>query len=267
MLNFAANLSWMFQELPFLDRFAAAADAGFKAVEFLFPYEHKAEVIAARLSRHGLTQALFNLPPGNFPAGERGIACLPDRQMEFRASVETALGYAQTLGVSRLHLMSGNGSGDEAKAIYKDSLAFACEAASRDGIDILIEPLNRRDAPGYLLNDFFLAENLIRALALPNLKLQFDIYHRQILHGDVVRGLEALLPITGHIQIASVPARAEPASGELDDFCILQTIERLGYQGFIGCEYKPAADTLAGLGWLAKVRNAAQPVAARSSPR
>lgn len=253
MLNFAANLSWMFQEWSFLDRFAAAADAGFKAVEFLFPYEHKAEDIAARLARHGLTQALFNLPPGDFAAGERGMACLPNRGPEFRASVEKALNYTQTLGVRRLHLMSGNGSGDRALALYKESLSFACEAAVIHGIEIVIEPLNKRDAPGYLLNDFSLAERLIRDLGLPNLKLQFDIYHRQILHGDVTRGLEDLMPLTGHIQIASVPARAEPASGELDDLRILRTIERLGYQGFIGCEYKPAKGTLAGLKWLEKI--------------
>jgi hydroxypyruvate isomerase len=253
MLNFAANLSWMFQEWSFLDRFAAAADAGFKAVEFLFPYEHRAEDIAARLARYGLTQALFNLPPGDFAAGERGMACLPDREPDFRVSVEKALNYARTLGSKRLHLMSGNGSGDRALARYRESLKFACEATATHGIEIVIEPLNKRDAPGYLLNDFSLAERVIRDLDLPNLKLQFDVYHRQILHGDVTRGLEDLMPLIGHIQIASVPARAEPTSGELDDLRIFRTIERLGYQGFIGCEYKPANGTLAGLGWLARI--------------
>ncbi len=256
MPNFAANLSWMFQEWPFLDRFAAAADAGFRAVEYLFPYDHKPYEIAKRLSASGQRLVLFNLPPGDLAGGERGLAALPDRRNDFRASVETGLQYALATGAPRLHLMAGNASGDAALATYKDALGFACDAAARHGLDILIEPLNRRDAPHYLLNDFGLAENIIAELALPNLKLQFDIYHRQIIHGDVIRGLEALSPITGHIQVASVPARQEPASGELDDLRIFETLERLNYTGFIGCEYAPAAGTLAGLGWLDRVASA-----------
>lgn len=250
MLKFAANLSWLFQEWPFLDRFAAAADAGFTAVEYLFPYEHAPGDISRRLARHGLKQVLFNLPPGDFLAGERGLAALPARRDEFRASVEIALNYARTTGTSRLHLMAGIASGETAMDSYRDAISFACEAAAREGIDILIEPLNGRDNPGYLMNDFGLAERLIRDLALPNLKLQFDIYHRQILHGDVTCGLEALLPITGHIQVASVPLRHEPTTGELDDRRIFETLARLGYQGFIGCEYRPAHGTLAGLTWM-----------------
>jgi hydroxypyruvate isomerase len=253
MLDFAANLSWLFQEWSFLDRFAAAADAGFGAVEYLFPYDHGADEIARLLSRHGLKQVLFNLPPGNFAAGERGIAALPERQGEFRASVDTALAYARALGVSRLHLMSGIASGEGALAAYRGALRFACDAAARDGIEILIEPINNRDIPGYLMNSFGMAERLIRELALPNLKLQFDIYHRQVIHGDVTRGLEALMPIIGHIQIASAPLRQEPGSGELDDRRILQTIQRLNYKGHIGCEYRPAAGTLAGLGWMQRL--------------
>ncbi|MDB5734368.1 MAG: hydroxypyruvate isomerase protein [Alphaproteobacteria bacterium] len=253
MLNFAANLSWLFQEWSFLDRFAAAADAGFGAVEYLFPYDHGPDVIAGLLSRHGLKQVLFNLPPGDFAAGERGIAALPGRRDEFRASVATALAYARTLGAPRLHLMSGIASGDGALAAYRDALGFACDAAARDGIDILIEPINNRDIPGYLMNNFDLAQQIIGELALPNLKLQFDIYHRQVIHGDVTRGLEALMPITGHIQIASAPLRQEPGSGELDDKRILQTIRGLGYKGHIGCEYRPAAGTLAGLGWMQRL--------------
>lgn len=253
MPNFAANLSWMFQEWPFLDRFAAAADAGFRAVEYLFPYDHKPDEIAARLAANRQRLVLFNLPPGNLAGGERGLAALPERRDDFRASVETGLHYAQATGAPRLHLMAGNASGDAALAAYEDSLRFACEAAARHGLDILIEPLNRRDAPHYLLNDFGLAEKIIADLKLPNLKLQFDIYHRQIIHGDVIRGLEALLPIIGHIQVASVPARQEPGSGELDDLCIFETLERLDYKGFVGCEYTPAAGTLAGLGWLTRV--------------
>jgi hydroxypyruvate isomerase len=250
MLNFAANLSWLFQEWPFLDRFAAAADAGFAAVEFLFPYDHAPGDIAQRLARHGLKQVLFNLPPGDFLAGERGLAGLPARRDEFRASVETALNYARAIGTPRLHLMAGIATGDAAMASYRDAITFACEAASRHGIDILIEPINGRDIPGYLMNDFPLAERLIGELNLPNLRLQFDIYHRQILHGDVTRALEALLPITGHIQVASVPNRNEPTTGELNDRRIFETLKRLGYGGFIGCEYRPANGTLAGLSWM-----------------
>ena len=257
MLNFAANLSWMFKEWDFLDRFAAAADAGFSSVECLFPYDHTPEEIARRLSRHDLKLVLFNAAPGDLSKGERGLASLPGRQAEFRASVETALAYARATGARRVHLMSGIAAGDSARALatYRDSIRFACE--SLDGIDVMIEPINNRDVPGYLMNDFSLAESLIAELKLPNLKLQFDIYHRQVIHGEVMRGLEALLPITGHIQISSVPDRHEPASGELDDLAILRAIERLNYAGFIGCEYSPAAGTLEGLGWMKQFRGAA----------
>ena len=256
MLTFAANLSWMFKEYPFLDRFAAAADAGFKVVEYLFPYDHRPDAIAQHLARHNLSLALFNAPPGDLSQGERGFACIPDRQAEFRASLATALDYARATNAPRLHLMAGVVAGDreQAFALYKEALNFACDAAQ--GIDIMIEPLNARDAPGYLLNDFALAQKLIAELKRPNLKLQFDVYHRQIIHGDVTRGLEALMPITGHIQISSVPHRNEPTTGELDDRRILHTIETLGYTGVIGCEYTPVAGTLEGLHWLTRLSTA-----------
>jgi hydroxypyruvate isomerase len=250
MPRFAANISWLFQEWAFPDRFAAAADAGFSAVECLFPYDHDRDAIAAALARHKLTMALINLPPGDLTRGERGLAALPERQADFRAALETALGYAGATGAGRLHVMSGIARGAAALAAYKDSLALACDTAAPHGITITIEPLNRRDVPGYLLDDYDLAARVIADVARPNLKLQFDIYHRQILHGDVVRGLEALMPITGHVQIASVPDRAEPLSGELDDRLLLNAIDRLGYDGFVGCEYRPANGTLAGLGWM-----------------
>jgi hydroxypyruvate isomerase len=255
MQKFAANLSWMFQEWPFLDRFSAAADAGFKAVEYLFPYEFPADDIAHALSRNGLQQVLFNLPPGDLAKGERGMACLVERKDEFRASVLTALDYARAAGTPRLHLMSGivGHENDSALAIFRDSIRFACEAANPHGIDILIEPINNRDIPGYLMNGFDLAARLIDELKLPNLKLLFDIYHRQIIRGDVTRGLEALMSIIGHIQISSAPLRQEPMTGELDDRHILHTIERLGYRGHIGCEYQPAAGTLEGLGWMTRL--------------
>ena len=247
-LKFAANLSWMFKEWSFPDRFAAAADAGFGAVEYLFPYDLSPDEIARLLARHGLKQVLFNMPPGNWEAGEKGTACLPDRRDEFRAGVQTALTYARASGTPRLHLMSGIGSGDAALAAYRDALAWASDAAG--DIDILLEPINRRDVPGYLMCDFDLAAGIITGLKRPNLKLQFDIYHRQIIHGDVTRGLETLMPITGHIQISAAPSRQEPMSGELDDRRVFQLIEKLGYTGHVGCEYNPAAGTLAGLGWM-----------------
>lgn len=254
MPKFAANLSWMFQEWPFLDRFAAAADAGFSAVECLFPYEAQPDEIARRLAQHNLKQAMFNLPPGDLAKGERGLACLPDRKDEFRTAVETALSYARMLGAPRLHLMSGIGAGAEALAAYRDSVRLACDRAAKDGIEILIEPINNRDVPGYLMNDFGLAEKLIADFKLPNLKLQFDVYHRQIIHGDVTRGLERLMPVIGHIQISSVPERHEPTTGELDDSRILETIDALNYSGFVGCEYRPSAGTLEGLGWRKRIR-------------
>ena len=255
MPRFAANLTMMFNEWAFLDRFAAAADAGFDAVEFLFPYAHAPEDIAARLSACRLTLALFNLPPGDWTAGERGMAALPARAADFRASVATALPYALATGIKHLHVMSGLADRRDpaARAAYRAALAYACEAVAPHGIAIVIEPINARDMPGYFLDDFNAAVETILALAVPNLKLQYDIYHRQIIHGDVMKSLEALMPVIGHIQTAAVPARHEPASGELDDARIFRHIDALGYQGFVGCEYRPAAGTLAGLEWRTKI--------------
>jgi len=250
MLNFAANLTWLFQEWPFLDRFAAAADAGFTAVEYLFPYEHPPEEIARRLAQHNLKQVLFNVGQGDFAGGDRGIATFPERRDEFRAAIATGLTYARATGTPRLHLMAGKASGEEALACFRESIKFACEAAAKDDVDILIEPINTYDIPGYLMSDFGLAERLIREMNLPNFWLQFDIYHRQVLHGNVARGLAALLPITRHMQIASAPFRREPTTGELDDRHILGLVEQLGYTGYIGCEYGPANGTLAGLSWM-----------------
>lgn len=252
MPNFAANLSMMFTEWDFLDRFAAAADQGFSAVEFLFPYAHAPDEIAARLERARLTQALFNLPPGNWDAGERGLACDPARAAEFDALLASALPYAKATGVKRLHLMSGHGDSRNpaARAAYEAAIRRACAAVEPLGIDILIEPINGRDMPGYFMNDFGLATEIIAALGLSNLKLQYDIYHRQILHGDVMKSLAALLPLIGHMQVASVPQRHEPGTGELDDARIFRHLDQLGYQGYVGCEYRPAGNTLGGLGWF-----------------
>ncbi len=252
MPHFAANLTMMFNEWDFLERFKAAADAGFDAVEFLFPYDFTPDLISKQLQQNNLKQALFNLPPGNWAAGERGIAALPDRADEFRASVATAVNYATALNAPTLHVMSGiaTRAHDRAVVAYRDAIAFACEAAAPHGITIVIEPINARDMPGYFLNDFNFAAALMIKLNLPNLKLQYDIYHRQIIHGDVMKSLEKLMPIIGHIQIAAVPLRHEPFTGELDDARIFRHLDALGYDKFVGCEYRPANGTLAGLKWM-----------------
>jgi hydroxypyruvate isomerase len=252
MPRFAANLSMMFNEWPFLDRFAAAADAGFTAVEYLFPYDHPAEAVGAALSRAGLTQALFNLPPGDWAAGERGMAAFPERAGELARAVESALPYAAATGCSTLHLMAGNADKADARAAdaYRAAVAATAERLARAGITLVLEPINSRDMPAYFLNDFGYAAALITELGLPNLKLQFDIYHRQILHGDVVMGLRQMMPIIGYVQIAGVPDRHEPDSGELDCTFVFAELDRLGYDGFVGCEYRPAGGTVDGLGWF-----------------
>lgn len=246
MPRFAANLTMMFGEWDFLDRFDAAAEAGFDAVECQFPYEADADAVAARLARNGLELVMFNVPAGDWGAGERGIACFPERFDEMRAQVCRALDYARATGTRKLHMMSGAGRDMDA---YRRAVRWAADAMACQHVELLIEPLNQRDMPGYLLSDFGQAEALIAELALPNLRLQFDIYHRQILHGDVLTALRRLLPVIGHVQVASVPGRNEPGSGELDDFRIFKALDALGYRGAVGCEYRPIGHTLEGLGW------------------
>jgi len=250
MPQFAANISLMFTEWPFLDRFSAAAEHGFQAVEFQFPYEYSAETIARRLEAAGLALALFNAPPGDLAAGDRGLAALPDRFPEFRRQIAQARLYAAATGARRVHVMAGVADATDGKAreAYKNALRHAVETLV--DVDVLIEPLNLRDNPGYFLASFDFAAEIIAELGLPRLKLQYDIYHRQILHGDVLTNLEALLPIVGHVQIASVPDRHEPGAGELDDERVLRRLDALGYQGYVGCEYRPAQGTIAGLAWL-----------------
>ncbi|MGY4309984.1 hydroxypyruvate isomerase [Bradyrhizobium sp. USDA 4369] len=253
MPRFAANLSMMFTEHPFLDRFAAAAKAGFTAVEFLFPYDHPAEEVGKRLRDNGLIQALFNLPPGNWDAGEKGFAALPERFDDLKASLETALPYAKSTGVKRLHMMAGIAERSDAKAVeaYYKSVAWAAEFFAPHGLDVVIEPINPRSVPGYFLNDFGFARDLIRELKIPNLKLQFDIYHCQIIHGDVTMRLRELMDIIGHIQIASIPSRNEPDGEELNYPFLFAELDRLGYAGFVGCEYNPRGRTEDGLAWFA----------------
>jgi 2-dehydrotetronate isomerase len=252
MPRFAANLTLMFNEVPFLDRFEAAAMAGFTAVEFLFPYAYPAGEIGKRLHENGLTQALFNLPPGNWDAGEKGFAALPERFDDLKQSLVTALPYTKATGVQRLHLMSGLADRSDPKALaaFRKSVAWAAEFCAPHGIDIVLEPLNTRNTPNYFLNDFGFARDEINELNIPNLKLQFDIYHCQILHGDVTMRLREMMPMIGHVQIASIPSRHEPDDEELNYPFLFAELDRLGYDGFVGCEYNPRGKTTDGLAWF-----------------
>ena len=251
MVKLAANLSMMFQDLPFLDRFNAAAEAGFSGVEFLFPYDHDAALIAERAQQCGLQVVLFNLPAGDWEGGERGIAALPDRVEEFRAGVAKGLDYARALGCPRLHLMAGKvPASAECRAALVANIAHAADLAAADNVEILIEPINTRvDIPGYFYGTSAEALSVIDEAGRANVRLQYDIYHMQIMEGDLARTIERLLPRIGHMQLADNPGRAEPGSGEINYPWLLSRIDALGYAGWIGCEYRPAGDTEAGLGW------------------
>ena len=261
MPQFAANLSMLYPELEFLDRFAAAAKDGFKAVEYLFPYACKSAEIAARLKAHGLQQVLFNAPPGNWDAGERGLACLSGRQAEFRAGIDQALDYAAALACPRIHVMAGllpaDGTRDALHATYLEQIGWAAQRAAQHGIDVLIEPINTRDIPRFYLNRQDQAHAVVAAIGAPNLKVQMDLYHCQIVEGDVAMKLRQYLPTgnVGHIQIAGVPQRHEPDLGELHYPYLFSVLDELGYSGWVGCEYRPRSGmqpggTSAGLGWL-----------------
>jgi hydroxypyruvate isomerase len=256
MPRLAANLSMMFNEVPFLERFDAAARAGFKAAEFLFPYDFPAAELKRRLDDAGLTQVLFNMPPGDWAGGERGTASLPGRVAEFRDGTKKALDYATTLGCKLVHCMAGiPPAGTQpvtAAALYASNLAWAAEQAMAAGVKIVIEPINHRDMPGFLLNTVEQGAAIVDAIGRDRLGLQFDIYHCQVTEGDVTKRMEALLPVIAHMQIADVPARNEPGTGEIGWEFVFRRIDELGYQGWIGCEYRPAGDTVAGLAWRAR---------------
>ncbi len=249
MPRFAANLSFMFTEVPFLDRFEAAAKAGFKAVEFLFPYEWTAAEIAARLKANGLTQALFNLPPGDWAKGERGLAALPGREAEFETAVRQALSYAEVLGCQRVHAMPGLRHHGAARATYIANLRKAAGMAAVVGVDVIIEPINTRDIPGFFLNTTAEARAVIHEVAAPNLGLQFDLYHRQIQEGDTAMAIGEFGHLARHYQIANPPDRGEPDDGEMNYSYLFKKIDNSGFTGWVGCEYKPRAGTVAGLGW------------------
>lgn len=260
MPRFAANLSFLYNEHPFLDRFAAAAADGFQGVEYLFPYAWPAQTLAALLRQHGLTQVLFNAPPGDWEAGERGLACRPGREAEFRDGMARALDYAQALDCSRVHVMAGlvpeGVAADVVRATYVDNLRHAAALAGAQGVHLQIEPINPRDMPGYFLQRQDEAHALLDEIGSAHVQVQMDLYHAQIVEGDLSTKLSRWLPTgrVGHLQMAGVPERHEPDVGELNAAHLLRLIDRLGYGGWIGCEYRPQrgavpGGTSAGLGW------------------
>lgn len=254
MPRFCANLMFLFQELPFLERFEAAAAAGFKAVEYQFPYATTINDIGARLDAAGLDMVLINAPSGDWPAGERGIAALPGREDEFRASIETALGYATGLRCSRLHVMAGVPASrvtlETATDLFVRNLAWAARLAAGRGVRVLIEPLNAIDMPGYLLNTAAQAVSIIDRVGDDNLFLQYDLYHGAMSGEDLVATVRANCARIAHMQVAGAPGRNEPDTGDTDFTAAFNVVDAIGYQGWIGCEYRPAAGTLDGLGWL-----------------
>ncbi len=260
MPRFAANLSLLYNELPFLDRFAAAAADGFQGVEYLFPYAWPAQTLVDPLERHGLTQVLFNAPPGDWDAGERGLACRPGREAEFRDGIALALEYAAVLGCPRVHVMAGRVpegvARDVARATFVDNLRHAAHLAAAQGVHLQIEPINPRDMPGYFLQRQDEAHALLDEIGSTHVQVQMDLYHAQIVEGDLATKLSRWLPTgrVGHLQIAGVPERHEPDVGEVNYAYLWPLIDRLGYDGWIGCEYRPQrgavpGGTSAGLGW------------------
>jgi 2-dehydrotetronate isomerase len=269
MPRFAANLSMLYPELEFLDRFEAAARDGFKGVEFLFPYAYEARELAARLKSHGLQQVLFNAPPGDWERGERGLACLPGREAEFRDGIANALSYAQALTCPRIHIMAGllpaGAERDAVRPTYVNNLRWAAVEAAREGLDILIEPINTRDIPGFFLNRQDQAHELVAEIGAANIKVQMDLYHCQIVEGDVAMKIRQYLPTgrVGHFQIAGVPERHEPDVGEINYAYLFGVIDEVaqqcGWTGWVGCEYRPRrgaqpGGTSAGLGWFQQWR-------------
>jgi len=257
MPRFAANLTMLFNEAPFLDRFERAANAGFDAVEFLFPYAYKVEEIKQRLNDNGLTLILHNLPAGDWDAGERGIACHPDRVEEFKAGVAGAIEYALALGVKQLNCLAGKVpagvSEAQARETFVSNLTFAAAALKAAGLKLLIEPINTFDIPGFFLNRTAQAAGILAEVGADNLFIQYDIYHAQRMEGELAATVQRYLPLIGHIQLADNPGRNEPGTGEINYPFLFEYLDRIQYSGWIGCEYKPATTTEAGLAWLQRV--------------
>lgn len=254
MPNLAANLSMMFNEVDFMDRFAAAAEAGFRGVEYLFPYDFDKEELAKALEDNGLTQVLHNLPAGDWGAGERGIACHPDRVEEFKAGVDKAIEYATALGCKQVNCLAGITPKGDADAIHKtfiDNLAYAAGRLKEHNIRLVIEAINTIDIPGFYLTTTQQALDVIKETGSDNIAVQYDIYHMQIMEGDLARTMENNLSSIEHIQLADNPGRHEPGTGEINYPFLFDFLDRIGYKGWIGCEYKPANGTKEGLGWAA----------------
>ncbi len=253
MPRFAANLWFLFEELPMLERFGAAAEAGFEGVEMQFPYQWPKRDLAARLADHGLEQVLINSPPGDRAKGERGIAALPGREREFRDSIAIAIDYAGALGCRNLHVMAGvpdNATPQErALAAFADNLLFAAETCGRCGVRVLVEALNAADAPGYLIGTAAAARAVIERVDHDNLYLQYDLYHGAMTGDDLIATVRDNLDVIGHMQVADVPGRHEPAGGSVDWPALFAAVDDCGYEGWIGCEYRPQAGTREGLGW------------------
>jgi hydroxypyruvate isomerase len=254
MPRLCANLSMLFTEQDFLQRFEAAANAGFSGVEYLFPYDFSSAQIKAELDAHGLTQVLFNLPAGDWAKGERGIACHPDRVEEFYAGVDLAIAYAKVLGNTQVNCLAGiKPQGFDDALIEKtfiDNLRYAADKLQAQGIDLVMEMINTLDIPGFYLNTTAQALAIREKVGSRNLSLQYDIYHMQIMEGDLARTMEKNLPAIRHVQLADNPGRHEPGTGEINYGFLFGHLDKLGYRGWIGCEYKPLTTTEAGLGWL-----------------
>jgi hydroxypyruvate isomerase len=253
MPKLAANLTMLFNEVAFLDRFAAAAKAGFKGVEYLFPYEYDKNLLREKLADNKLTQVLHNLPAGNWAGGERGIGCHPDRIAEFEAGVDKAIEYATALGCKQVNCLAGirppHLDPNDARETFIKNLQFAAPRFKAAGIKLLIEAINTRDIPGFFLNNTRQAVDIIKAVGSDNLFVQYDIYHMQIMEGDLAPTIEKHLKLIPHMQLADTPGRHEPGTGEINFDFLLGFIDKIGYQGWIGCEYKPAGKTVDGLGW------------------
>jgi 2-dehydrotetronate isomerase len=254
MPKFAANLTMMFTEVPFLDRFAAASDAGFIAVEFLFPYEHSPQTIESKSKAAGVEIVLFNTPSGDWSAGERGIACIPGREREFQSAVDRALSYALPVGTRRLHAMAGivPQGFDPADCLTTlvENLKCAAEKLAQHDITLLLEAVNTRDMPGFIVSTQLDSYRICKAVNAPNLRMQMDLYHMQVMEGDLATKLKNYSPHCGHIQIAGCPERNEPDTGEIRYEYLFRLLDELGYQGWLGCEYRPAGKTLDGLAWM-----------------
>lgn len=258
MPKFSANLSFLYQNLAFLDRFAAAAKDGFDALEYLGPYAEPKEKVAETLKASGLKQALFNVPSGDWAGGERGIACLPDRIEEFRNGISLALDYAKALACPQVNVISGlvprDANLETLEKVLVENLKYAAQRTADAGVKLLIEPINLRDIPGFFLSTTNHAERILEKVGSDNLYIQYDFYHMQIMQGDLIPTFTRLKDRIAHVQIADNPGRNEPGTGEINYSFILSELDRLGYDGWVGCEYKPKAGTSEGLGWMKPYR-------------